>query len=270
MTSGPNNWVGSGRAYSYGPLNSDISIDGVAESVSIRVRGRLDQGDWWNAWFDPPAGRKLVPGHFLNATRWSPADEPGARMEVDGQGRGCNTLSGEFTVEHSAFAPDGRLTELGVSFAQYCDTDTDPLEGRFEYHVGGSTPPFGAGLQSVTGTDTGGPGTRAREQLVRAPAACGKRQFPRHLALSGTRRRDRITGTGAGELLRGGRGNDRLRAAGGSDCLTGSAGRDALRGGPGSDVLVGGPGRDHLNCGPGRDVAIASRRDVVLGCERVR
>ena len=265
MTSGPNNGVGAGRSYSYTPLNSDISIDGVREGVNFRLFGRpVEAGDFWIGQFIPPQGRTLVPGRFPNAVRPISATPSQAKMEVVGQGRGCNTLRGEFTVEHSAFAPDGRLSQLGLSFTQYCDTDTDPLTGRFEYHAGGTTPPLDPGVPSPDAPDV----VTDPPFLPWVPAACGKRRYGR--TLRGTRRRDRIVGTASSELLRGGRGNDLLRGAGGADCLSGSTGRDKLRGGPGRDVLIGGPGRDRLICGPGRDVAIASRRDVVRGCERVR
>jgi len=267
MTSGPDDGVGAGRSYTYTPLNSDISIDGAGGGVNFRLFGRpVEAGDSWLGEFIPPQGRKLVPGHFPNAVRPIAANPSQAQMEVDGQGRGCNTLHGEFTVEHSGFAPDGRLSQVGLTFTQYCDADTDPLTGRFEYAVRGTTPPLDPGVPPADA-----PGVVTDPPLVPAvPAACGKRRFARARTLRGTRRRDRIVGTAASEILRGGAGRDLLRAAAGADCLSGSTGRDKLRGGPGRDVLIGGPGRDRLDCGPGRDIAIASRRDVVRGCERVR
>jgi hypothetical protein len=265
MRSGPNNGVGAGRSYLYTPLNSGISIDGRTGGLGMRVIGDLTQGDVWDIYFSVPAGQKLVPGRFPNAVRDTAASSDRPEMSVDGQGRGCNTLRGEFSVDHSAFAPDGKLTEIGLSFVQYCDADTDPLVGRLDWHNGAGAsvldPPFPAPPFPVTSA----PGQR--RVRARAPAACGHRRLP---LVRGTGAADRLLGTAAGELLLGGRGNDRLSAGAGRDCLSGGAGRDRLRGGRGRDVLIGGPGRDRLDCGPGRDLAMASRHDVVRHCERVR
>jgi hypothetical protein len=98
---------------------------------------------------------------------------------------------------------------------------------------------------------------------------------------TGTARRDRLVGTGAGDALVGLGGRDRLLGAAGDDCLYGMGGRDRLKGGPGADKLFGGGGGDRLmardsvpdrvNCGPGRhDRAIVDRADRVRGCESVK
>jgi hypothetical protein len=263
MSSGPNNGVGAGGSYRYTPLNSGISAAGGTSGLWMRVIGDLTKGDVWDVDFNVPAGQKLVPGRFANAVRDTSAPSDRPTMSVGGQGRGCNVLHGEFTVDHSAFAPDGKLTEVGLSFIQYCDADTDPLVGRLDWRNGSGASVLDPPFPPPTWPTTGAPD----QHLVRAPAACGRRHLP---LVRGTRAADRLLGTAASELLLGGRGNDRLSGGAGRDCLSGGAGRDRLRGGPGRDVLIGGPGRDRLDCGPGGDVAIASRRDRVRHCERVR
>ena len=78
-------------------------------------------------------------------------------------------------------------------------------------------------------------------------------------------------GTAADDRLRGGPAGDRLRGRAGDDILRGRGRRDCLSGGAGDDLLRGGRGRDRLRCGGGkRDVALADRRDLVRGCERLR
>jgi Ca2+-binding RTX toxin-like protein len=91
----------------------------------------------------------------------------------------------------------------------------------------------------------------------------------------GTRRADRLFGTGAGDFLIGGRGNDLLRGRAGDDCLRGELGRDRLEGsdgddtllgGPDADTLVGGAGTDRMNGGDGSDNLAGSRgADVLAG-----
>jgi hypothetical protein len=263
ISSGPDNWVGSGNSYRYTPLNSGISLDGFSRGLWMRVIGDLQKGEVWDLNFSVPPGRQLLPGRYTGAVRSTGEFPDRPQMDIVGLGRGCNLLSGEFTVDHSTFAPDGKLTEVGLSFVQRCDTDSAPLVGRLDWHVGGSASFLDPPVPPLPTPTTSTPGQRR----VSGPAACGHRRFP---LLRGTRSADTLRGTVAGELLLGGRGNDRLIGGAGRDCLSGGAGRDRLRGGAGRDVLIGGLGRDRLNCGPGRDLALASRHDVVRGCERVR
>jgi predicted acyl esterase len=106
--------------------------------------------------------------------------------------------------------------------------------------------------------------------------------------IGGTKHRDDLDGTPAGDRIRARRGNDRVSGLDGDDCIKGGPGRDRLKGnddddqisaGPGGDHLSGGDGRDRLKaraggrdvlrCGKGRDTAIVDARDRVRGCERV-
>ena len=92
--------------------------------------------------------------------------------------------------------------------------------------------------------------------------------------------RDNLEGGEGDDALSGGTGRDSLFGGDGRDRLSGGSGRDHLSGGGGADRIAGGAGhdrvfardrsRDVIRCGAGRDVADVDRRDVVIGCERVR
>jgi Ca2+-binding RTX toxin-like protein len=130
---------------------------------------------------------------------------------------------------------------------------------------------------------------------------CGNR-------IAGTRKADRLRGTGAGDRIGGGAGNDRIKARGGDDCVAGGKGNDRaagdggddrvkggdgndkLKGGGGADRMAGGKGRDRVgagggsdrvkvrdgkrdrvSCGAGKDRVVADRRDkVAKDCEKVK
>ena len=65
--------------------------------------------------------------------------------------------------------------------------------------------------------------------------------------------------------------SDKLIGSEGRDCLRGRGGKDRVRSLGGADVIrVAGGGADRVDCGPGKDKVIASRRDRVRGCEKVR
>lgn len=69
----------------------------------------------------------------------------------------------------------------------------------------------------------------------------------------GNNNNNRLTGTGAADIIRGRDGNDILIGLGGNDVMYGGNGNDRLFGGPGEDVLYGGPGNDLLTGGPDGD-----------------
>jgi hypothetical protein len=107
--------------------------------------------------------------------------------------------------------------------------------------------------------------------------------------IRGSRKRDKLFGSIAGDRIRSRGGSDRVKARSGDDCVNGGPGRDRLKGQDGGDELVGkrgadrlaggaggdklkakGGGRDKVLCGKGKDVAIVDEDDRVRGCERVR
>jgi hypothetical protein len=115
------------------------------------------------------------------------------------------------------------------------------------------------------------------------PTPCGDRPPPAEPCsqrVSGTSRRDALSGGPGPQSIHGRGGDDRLRGGPDDDCLIGGAGADRLSGGPGSDVIRGGRGGDVarsadgaaelVSCGRGRDRAHVDRIDRVSGCERVR
>jgi hypothetical protein len=131
----------------------------------------------------------------------------------------------------------------------------------------------------------GEPKDRNVELLVadprRNPDDAGVLPGPCANPIAGTRKRDRLNGTEAGETIQGRAGADRLHGKAGDDCLQGGRGNDRLGGGQGVDTLSGGRGRDRLvtrdkevdvvRCGRGRDrVTADGSDDVAKSCERVR
>src|SRR5436305_2000111 len=98
-------------------------------------------GDWWSAEFVPAAGDILVAGEtYANATRY-PFSGSGPGLDVSGMGRGCNTLTGSFTVNSARFAADGTLKNASISFVQHCEGGTPALHGTFAFRAGDNTPP---------------------------------------------------------------------------------------------------------------------------------
>lgn len=158
MHSDSGDWVGGGSDYSYTPANATIGVWGSPEHVEFSVSG--DNTDWWTADFAAPAGNVLAAGDsFDGATRY-PFNNSGSGLDVTGNGRGCNTVSGSFTVTDATYGPDNSPRSFGVNFEQHCEGASPALHGTFDFRVGDTTPPApwmaGGGAYPVAPGPTGG------------------------------------------------------------------------------------------------------------------
>jgi hypothetical protein len=61
----------------------------------------------WRFYLKAPEGEILAPGLYAPATR---ATVAGSGLDLSGDGRGCNRLSGRFVVLDIAYREDGVLT----------------------------------------------------------------------------------------------------------------------------------------------------------------
>lgn len=131
LHSDPGSWVGGGIG---GPEATwQHGIDGVfyggATSGSYGgVRIRYDNGDYWTFGFAAPTydpetntndGRPLAVGFYDNAQRLPFRSPTRPGLEVSGNGRGDNTLSGWFDVLEVSYGANGALDRFAVDFRQF-------------------------------------------------------------------------------------------------------------------------------------------------------
>ena len=99
---------------------------------------------------------RLVVGSYTGASRaaFQAAGSPG--LEITGEGRGCNTLTGQFDVTELAFSPLGEITVFDATFEQHCEGLTPALYGRIRIEspapAPGSTLPPGSKTVPTSGT----------------------------------------------------------------------------------------------------------------------
>jgi hypothetical protein len=100
--------------WSYDPSNSAINatVSSDASQLSVDISG----GTFWELDFAAPQGQALTAGTvYDNATRYpfqSPT-EPG--LSLFGDGRGCNTVTGSFTVKSATFGPNGWIQSFDAT-----------------------------------------------------------------------------------------------------------------------------------------------------------
>jgi hypothetical protein len=123
-------YITQDRQWSYDTTSSTIKATASADGNRLNLG--IDGDTWWYLDFAAPAGESLTAGvTYDGATRYpfNEADEPG--LDLSGDGRGCNQLSGSFTVLAADFNPDGSVEEFEATFEQHCENSaTSVATGR--------------------------------------------------------------------------------------------------------------------------------------------
>ncbi len=90
----------------------------------------------------PSASTRIAPGTYANLERFPFHDPADGGLSWSGEGRGCNTLVGSFTVDSVRYAGD-TLTAIDMRFEQHCEGGTPALEGTVHWRRGDATRPPG-------------------------------------------------------------------------------------------------------------------------------
>ncbi|GHH86637.1 hypothetical protein GCM10018793_59420 [Streptomyces sulfonofaciens] len=165
-------YISGGQSYSYSTDAQDrldVTADSDHQHVSVAVTGA--HGDWWYLDLAAPQGQALEPGTYEGATRYpfnGPA-EPG--LSLDGNGRGCNTLTGSFTVSKADFGPNGYVEALDATYEQHCEGGTAALRG--EVHIANPAPPATLDLGIAVAPD-GTASTLNGKATVHGTVSCNK------------------------------------------------------------------------------------------------
>lgn len=140
-----NDWISGGRSYAYTTASQDqMGVSGNTDNSVVTVSVDGANGDWWTLDLAAPSGRALTPGTYSGATRYpfNEATEPG--LDLSGNGRGCNQLTGTFTISAVEFGPQGYVRKLDAAFEQHCEGGTSAARG--EVHIENPAPPAELGL----------------------------------------------------------------------------------------------------------------------------
>jgi hypothetical protein len=154
MVSDPGDYIGQGQTWSYDTAAGDvISATTNGNTLNAGVTGY--NGDWWYLDFDAPNGQTLTAGTtYANATRY-PFNGSGPGLSIYGQGRGCNELTGSFTVTEATFGgPDSSyVQDFVATFEQHCEGGEPALRGTISIHNPPAPEPLELGV-GVAGDGT--------------------------------------------------------------------------------------------------------------------
>src|SRR5205085_12350909 len=128
-------YIGGGQSYNYTQANASITVTASGGHLSIGIAG--DQGGSGDFQM-PSALNQLEPGNYTGLQRYPFNDPAKGGLSWYGEGRGCNTLSGSFSVDSVSYTASS-LTALDLRFEQHCEGGTPALPGTIHCEAGAST-----------------------------------------------------------------------------------------------------------------------------------
>jgi hypothetical protein len=110
------------------------TLDAPQNHLSFQIIGSdgLDTLNW-TLDLAAPQGQRLTPGTYVNATRYPFQAPTVPGLSFYGDGRGCNTLSGTFTITDAAYGIDGSVQRFSATFEQHCEGAGPALRGTIVY-----------------------------------------------------------------------------------------------------------------------------------------
>jgi parallel beta-helix repeat protein len=132
LISSSGDYIGQGQTY-VTTNQADISISGTPSTLIINAFG-------FAIYFSGPNGTPLTVGTYANAARW-PFNDAQPGLSVSGNGRGCNTVCGEFRIFELHTDADGNVDHFWAKFTHVCACSLPPLRGEIRYNSQLAPPP---------------------------------------------------------------------------------------------------------------------------------
>lgn len=139
MDSPQGDYVGAGLNHYYTLSNGTFSaVKNSDNGVSIHFSG---SGHSWYLDFAAPGDALLTPGTYNGATRFpfQSSNQPG--LDVYGDGRGSNTLTGSFVVKEITYGANNTIVAFDATFSQRSEGLDPPLIGEVFINASGPLPP---------------------------------------------------------------------------------------------------------------------------------
>jgi uncharacterized delta-60 repeat protein len=136
MQSQPGDYIGQGQNYSYSAATGTFRVTrNFDNGVSVAYQDAGNPTGFWYLDFAAPFDATLLPGTYLNATRFGFQNSNVPGLDVAGEGRGSNTLTGQFTVKQAIYDSAGNVVSFDVTFEQHSEGATPALLGEVKYSV---------------------------------------------------------------------------------------------------------------------------------------
>lgn len=130
LESDQGDYIGAGGRYLYTPLDANINVANTSNALlSVGIVG--DEG-WSGQFMMPQAEAKLKVGLYEGLQRYPFYNPVKGGLNWSGEGRGCNTLSGWFSVDQVTYVGN-TLHSVDLRFQQNCEGGISALRGKLHW-----------------------------------------------------------------------------------------------------------------------------------------
>jgi hypothetical protein len=130
LNSDPDDWLGGGIFRFFPSTSGSFTAEGIGNVVSISFI-TPDDSHWWDLTFKTPDGSPLAVGAYPVATE----DPYSPNLDVGGDGRGCNILTGNFRIKEIRYGPASSIMSFWATFELHCEDQPPVLRGEVRYNV---------------------------------------------------------------------------------------------------------------------------------------
>ena len=123
-------FVGRGVTQTIAAADATFAVSSTGDTIFASVI--KPDGTTWNVDLFAPVGGTIAPGSYLNATRFPTAARPA--LDVHGNGRGCDLLTGRFLVRELQVDGGGAVVRFAADVEQHCQDDSAGLFGAIRYN----------------------------------------------------------------------------------------------------------------------------------------
>jgi VCBS repeat-containing protein len=128
MVSDPGDFIGQGLTYDFNPATATFTGQKNFDNGASLTVDPPAPGEFWFLDFAAAGNVPLSPGVYLNAMRYPFQDASHPGLDVSGNGRGSNTLTGQFAVYDVVFNGNV-LTNFAAAFEQHSEGAAPALVG---------------------------------------------------------------------------------------------------------------------------------------------
>jgi hypothetical protein len=134
MTSEPGDYIGAGQSYLYQQADGSFTARRDVSSNRVSVSFRTPTfTHFWDLSFAAPGDQPLTVGLYTGAARFPEGGQPG--LDVYGDGRGCNGLTGSFQVKQVVYGAGEEIVSFWATFEQHCEGAGPALRGDVRYNA---------------------------------------------------------------------------------------------------------------------------------------
>ncbi|MGZ4896944.1 MAG: hypothetical protein ACXVJ0_10770 [Candidatus Angelobacter sp.] len=130
----PGDFIDGGQTTFLTPADGTFNVNGTSGSGVVSV-SFFGGNEFWFLDFAAISGQPLTVGTYSGAARYPFQDPSQPGLSVFGDGRGCNTLTGSFTVLEISYGPDSNIASFDATLEQHCEGGAPALHGEIRFNA---------------------------------------------------------------------------------------------------------------------------------------